>query len=197
MDANGIEKLKKDLDILAAMAAEMDDYLRSDVQFWPLQNGNMPRLTLGGYLMRQHRLAALAHLLPEADKSRLTTAMETFREALGEKIVRFETKAQEELDMRLRQWEGFLRNLGREDSIPAYYATSVETRAMIAALRSQLQIAPYRLSERAAERINLLDRQLRNRFQSGDFIWPEEWRPAYAQDRYWWLYGRPGQSSTH
>lgn len=192
MDNDGIEKLIKDLNILEAMAAEMDDYLRSDVQFWPLQNGDLPRLTLGGYLMRQHRLSALVNLLADADKARLTAAMETFREALVEKIVRFETKAQDELDLRLRKWERFLRELGGEASSPAYYATSVETRAMIAALITQLQIAPYQLPARTQERIAVMDRQLRGRFRSGEFVWPEAWKPAYTKDRYWWLYGLPG-----
>lgn len=192
MSTDGLEKLQKDLDILAAMAAEMDTYLRSDVLFWPMQNSDFPRLTLGGYLMRQHRLLALKELLDQDEQNRLIAAVETYRQALVEKIVRLETKAHEELEYRLRQWERFLQEIGQESSSPAYYATSVDIRAMIAALMNQLQIAPYRLPPRAEERLSLLDRNLRSRFRQGEFVWPEEWQGAYPPSRYWWLFGQPG-----
>ena len=56
-------KLTRDLSILVAMAAEMETYLNSDVLFWHMSTSHMPALTLGGYLMRQHRLLALRDLL--------------------------------------------------------------------------------------------------------------------------------------
>jgi hypothetical protein len=34
---DGSEKLERDLVVLEAMAGEMDEYLRSDVLFWPLR----------------------------------------------------------------------------------------------------------------------------------------------------------------
>ena len=57
------EKLAQDVPILSAMAAEMANYLDSDILFWPLSGSRMPRLTLGGYLMRQQRLLILKNSL--------------------------------------------------------------------------------------------------------------------------------------
>lgn len=191
---DGIAKLKEDLLVLEQMAAEMDDYLRSDVLFWPMAQGNMPRLTLGGFLMRQHRLLALNNLLEPAERTRLQQALETYRGALVEKVVRFESRAHEELETRLRQWQQTLNSYLKEEAngSKAYYATSVETRAQIEALISQLQMAPYKLNPRLLEQRDLLDNYLRSRFRSGDFVWPEAWKPAYPRETYWWLYGMPG-----
>jgi hypothetical protein len=187
--SEGIEKLQRDLVVLEAMVAEMPAYLRSDVLFWPMGSGSMPRLTLGGYLMRQHRLQTLADLLSEAEQERLNTAVRTFDDATQETIVRLEEKAHTELEARIRQWGESLREM--KNMSVAYYRTAVETRAMIAALVNKLQSKPYELQSRFVSQVNLLDGNLRNNWQSGDFIWPPEWEPAYPRLNYWWLYGQP------
>ena len=194
--SEAIEKLKQDLRILEAMAAEMDDYLRSQAMFWPLQDSSLPRLTLGGYLMRQHRLSALPELLTESERERLDQAIETFNKALVEKVVRFETHAHEEIHARLRQWSEYLRELGHE-SIAAgdFYPTSVETRAMIQALLEKLEMPPYQIDERIYDELGAFDRALSNRWKPNGFVWPVEWESAYPRSKFWWLYGKP-RSST-
>lgn len=187
----GIEKLERDLDILSAMAEEMDDYLKSDILFWKMSAGNMPMLTLGGYLMRQYRLLALANQLSPAQRQQLDETIRRFNEALVEKIVRFETKAAKELDSRIRQMEEYLRDLQNKRGSGMNYETAVEPRAMIAALMDKLHMSPYHLDERTGQRVDLLDKNLRRRWAPGEFIWPEAWQPAYPQADYWWLYGRP------
>ncbi|MBK8986994.1 MAG: hypothetical protein IPM39_13105 [Chloroflexi bacterium] len=185
------DKLEKDLDILEAMADGMADYLKSDILFGKLAFGDMPMLTLGGYLMRQHRLFNLSHLLTSPDAARLETAVFQFNQALVEKIVRLEAKANKELDARLRQVDEYLRDLQNKKAAGMNYATAVEPRAMIAALIHKLEMPPYHLDERIPQRVDLLDRNLRRRWSPGDFVWAEEWQPAYPLDEYWWLYGRP------
>lgn len=192
--SEGIQKLRQDLEILEAMAAEMDSYLKSEVLFWPMENGNMPRLTLGGYLMRQHRLLALRDLLTEEEAGRLDQAVEQFNAALVEKIVRLEQHANQELEARLRQWGEYLKDLSRESSSSAYYATAVEPRVMITALLNKLKLPPYRLEPRVTQQVTMYDNNLRRRWKSGEFIWPQEWQPAYPDSTYWWLYGHPSGS---
>lgn len=187
------EKLQHDLLILAEMAAEMSSYIRSDVLFWPMSHTDMPRLTLGGYLMRQHRLAGLHTLLNAADQERLRQAMAQFEAATGEWVVRVEQRGHKELEARLRQWGEYLRDTRSDASAktPSYYATAVETRAMIAAIMAHLQTPPHRLDDHIPQTVAMLDKQLRSRFQSGSFVWPESWQAAYPQSEYWWLYGAP------
>ncbi len=186
----GTEKLQKDLVALEAMAAEMEEYLQSDVLFWPMSQGDLPRLTLGGYLMRQHRLLGLRDLLSMQQQDRLHKAINEYHEALEEKVVRFENKAHEELSARLRQWQAYLGEAKQETAV-AYYESAVEPRAMSEALIAQLRVEPYELQSELAQRLAMLDRELRARWEPGDFIWPEEWKPAYPREKYWWLYGHP------
>lgn len=192
---DGSEKLERDLVVMEAMAAEMDEYLRSDVLFWPLRGRDLPRLTLGGYLMRQHRLLELRDLLSMAEQERLHATISRYLDALEEKVVRFEEKAHKELEARLRQWREYLRDVKNGTGV-AYYPTAVETRAMIRALVSQLRVNPYRLDEEIPPQVALLDRELSRYWEPGDFVWPFDWRPAYPQAEYWWLYGRPRERSN-
>ena len=61
---DGNERLAQDVTTLGAMAGQMADYLDSEILFWPLGRGDMPMLTLGGYLLREHRLPTLPQPLP-------------------------------------------------------------------------------------------------------------------------------------
>jgi hypothetical protein len=190
--ARAADKLHEDLEILEAMTSEMDEYLMSDVLFWPMAKGSMPRLTLGGYLMREHRLQELNDQLSPQEKERLAEVRDRFDQTLQEKVVRFEQRAHQELHARLRQWGEYLRDLKGDAAANAgYYPSAVETRAMLAALVERLQTPPYRLEERAQEHLSTLDQNLRRRWRPGDFVWPTSWQSAYPQARYWWLYGHP------
>ncbi len=186
------EKLLNDLHILEAMAAEMDTYLSQETLFWRMMQPGTPMLTLGGYLMRQHRLLALLALLDDGEQVRLNTAVAQFNAALVEKVVRFEQKAHTEIAARLRQWREYLHEAEWErNPIHNAYPTAVEARVMLAALVDKLQESPYQLQGNVTPRIAQLDTLLRGRWDTGDFIWFPEWEPAYPPDRYWWLYGRP------
>ena len=184
-------KLTKDLQILVAMAAEMDVYLKSDVLFWHLRQSSMPALTLGGYLMRQHRLLLLRDLLAQTQQADLSSAVALYNSSLAEKVVRFEQKAHRELDARLRQWGELLNDFDRDVAATSNYSTAVEVRTMITSIADQLQLAPYNLSQRVPEKVALLDGHLRRIWESGDFVWPNAWQPAYPEVEYWWLYGKP------
>jgi hypothetical protein len=50
---------------------------------------------------------------------------------------------------------------------------------------------PYQLDADIPRRLNALDQELKNHLRPGDFVWPEEWQPAYSREEYWWLYGQP------
>lgn len=188
--SSGIDKLRKDLQILDNFSAQMHLYLPSDILFYPVGSG--PRLTLGSYLMRQHRLLLLRDYLDSAEQNTLDHAVGRAQTIFSANLVRFEHHAHEEMDARYRQWREYLRDVNRSgDEYAAYYATSVEPRAMLEALLTQFRLPPYQLNSTVPERLATLDKSLRARWRSGHFVWPEEWQPAYPQDQYWWLYGTP------
>jgi hypothetical protein len=189
---DGNERLAQDVTILGAMAGQMAEYLDSEILFWPLGRGDMPMLTLGGYLLREHRLLALPQLLTPEQRTQVDAAIFQFNQALANRVVRFEAKAQHELEARLRQWTETLKEMEHGTlQRSSNYATVVETRAMIHALLDRLGMPPYRPDARLGQQVALLDTRLQGRWQPGDFAWPTEWQPAYPRGEYWWLYGAP------
>lgn len=191
MSTSSMDRLEHDLTILEAFAAEMEAYLRADTLFRPL-GPHLPQLTLGGYLMRQHRLNSLRQLLDRPAQQRLDAALARYQAALVERVVRFEERAHREVEARLRQWQEYLRDLQFEPAAATpYYATAVEARLMLDLLLAELQLPPYRLSADAPQRLQPLDRNLRARLRGEELVWPADWEPAYPRSRFWYLYGRP------
>ncbi len=190
IDSN--EKLAQDLAILQEMANQMEAYLKSDTLFWSMQYSDMPQLTLGGYWLRQHRLTALHTLLSGEQQAQLSAATKTFETAVSDWVVRTEQRAHTELEVRIRLWGEYLRDVFGSKSVGvAGYSARVEVRAIMAALISQLQQPPYTVQSSLLELILQEDKGLRARWQSGPFVWPEAWQPAYPQPEFWWLYGHP------
>lgn len=186
------EKLAQDVPILSAMAAEMANYLDSDILFWPLSGSRMPRLTLGGYLMRQQRLLILKNSLTVDKQNEVDTAVFQFNQALINRLVRFEQKAQHEIEARLRQWGAYLNDLVRGTVVTrGYYATAVEPRVMITVLIDELSLAPYKLEPGIERQVTMADTRFRHQWVPGEFVWPDGWQPAYPETDYWFLYGLP------
>jgi hypothetical protein len=130
--------------------------------------------------------------LLDEDLVRLRAAIKLFDDALVEKIVRFETRAHQELHSRIGEWVSCLRDLGSLASSEVnYYAGIVDTRVVITSLIDQLQKRPYELEKGMLAEIQDLDRNLRGRLLEHGFIWDKVWKPAYSQEKYWWLYGCP------
>lgn len=189
---DGNERLARDVSVLVAMADQMAEYLDSDISQWPPPRAGMPNLTLGGYLLREHRLTNLIDLLSAEQQTQVAAAVAQFNQALADRVVRFETKANQELEARLRQWEEHLKEMSRSSFDRANnYDTTVETRAIIQALIDRLTMPPYRLEERPVQHLAALDSRLHNVWKSGEFVWPVEWATAYPRGQYWWLYGAP------
>lgn len=186
------EKLAQDLHVLAEMVAQLDPYLAQEKLFWQMRQPGLPALTIGGCLMRQHRLLALPHLLTGEERLRLHTAVTQFNAVLVEKVVRFEQKTQTEIEARTRQWREYL-NEAEWKRNPTYnaYPTAVEARLMLTLLTNKLQEKPYHLPEEALPHMQQLDALLQSQWRAGEFVWFDSWEPAYPRDRFWWLYGRP------
>ncbi len=188
---NSIEKLQQDLKVLERFAEDIDAYLRSETLFYRT-GPNFPELTVGGLLMRQHRLLLLRKQLSQEERNRLDATIAQFQAALEGNIVRFEGKAHKELQYRLRQWRERVRDLIDRPEERDYYRNGVEPRLMIAAIIQQLGLPPYQLDSDVPERIKAVDLGLRARWMDGDFVLQEELTKAYPKSEFWYLYGELG-----
>jgi hypothetical protein len=187
---NNQQKLSRDLQILTRFAEELEPFLGSNTLFWRM-GPHWPELSIGGCLMRRHRLRALHTLLEPAEQAALEATVAQIQAALNQRIVAFEQKAQRELDARLRQWVEYLGEIETGKEPLHYYATAVEARVMLHILMAHLEEPPYQLTSTVPERLMEVDKGLRARWVLGDFVWPEGWQPAYPAREFWYLYGRP------
>lgn len=193
-DVKENDVLKHDLAILEAMTAGMAAYLQSDATWWDMGRGDMPLLTIGGYLMRRRRLAVLSYLLDDSERKSMAAANALYDTTVSGQIVRFEERALAELGARMREWTVYLRDLTvsrRLAADTARYEYLADTRVVIDELTGKLSESPFRLPDHIPADIAALDRRLSGRWTPGAFIWAPVWTPAYPPERYWWLYGYP------
>ncbi len=186
--------LSRDLYIMEEMVKELNPYLMSESMWWAMTQSDLPRLTLGGCLMRKHRLSILQNKLSKEEQVRLQETVRQLAQVLAANITRFEYRAHQELRTRLSEWAGHLRALKSDVMAEIeHYANIVDTRVVITATIDKLQEPPYQLDPKISAELDQLDQNLRNRWQAGDFVWSPVWMPAYPQDKYWFLYGQRKQ----
>lgn len=184
--------LQRDLTVLEAMVAEIPDYLDSNATHWTLSVPDMPKLTLGGCLLRLHRLNALRFMLDNNAQLRLDAAQTDFGNVQNGRVVVFEEQAYKELHARLSEWSSYLRHMrGHDASSTEYYARTVDTRVVIQVLVERLNQLPYQLQPQTQHELRQFDRLLKSLWEASDFIWDPVWQPAYPPDTFWFLYGSP------
>lgn len=186
------QELIRDITILEQMSIELGAYLMSDSQHWTMARGDMPRLTVGGALMRLHRLGILRQRLQPNEQTRYDLANGRIDDLQAENLVRFERRAHQELHARMSEWIGHLRHWANLGGVSVGdYAKDVDIRVVITATLDRLQQAPFRLDAQIPQELDTVDKHLRGNWIDGDFVWAEVWRQAYPHHLYWWLHGQP------
>lgn len=189
---NDHEILTHDLAVMEAMVAYTEPYLTSDVTQWDMGRAGMPSMTIGGVLMRRHRLLLLRDHLNEDARARLAEANASFDRLVADRIVRLEQRADVELQARMREWTHYLHDLTSAVAARSeHYRHVADTRVVIGHLVDLLSQSPYRLGAHVPDDVAACDRRLKADWSPGDFIWPNVWEPAYPRETYWWLYGGP------
>lgn len=187
----------RDLEILQQMSLELSAYLKSEAVKWTMARGDMPPLTLGGCLMRCHRLAELIPALDEVQRKNLSFAAGRIDKMLADNLVLFEKRAHQELHARMSEWMGHLRGWSQTGGPDTNsYRRHVDTRLVIAALVDELSRPPNQLDPQTGTQLQLVDNHLRAVWQEGDFVMDDLWQPVYPRRRYWWLYGCPAYRSA-
>ena len=191
MEANIDLHVDRDLAYIQAMDEVIKDYLLDEELYVQLfsRKHQLPLGTLGGTLLRLHRLRALPDQLDGEQQTALEAAAGHIEEEMAYWAVQTIDKMQREIKTRLRNWREFLLELGRDPRrYASEYPTQAEGRTILDLLAAYIgNDAPpeMELDLRAA------DTTLRDSTQPGDFIWAGEMQSAFPQDRFWWLYVSP------
>lgn len=151
-------------------------------------SGSMPRLTVGGLLLRLRQLHALEDQLTPEQKTRLAAADAKTESARREWMVHYDGKLAQEAISRLKMIQRFFDDCADD---PRTCAANYPLEAM---RRTIVQVIADTLAEPNPEIDKLMSRvdmQLRRFTQPSDFIWASALQPAYPPDAYWWLYAKP------
>lgn len=183
--------LAQDLRILQAMSSELKDYLLKDILYWRLEGpASFPLMTLGGYLLRLHRVEALAGRLDLAGQAALRDARREYDTQTRAWSLRAAAKYQQELDARLKLLAEYLGELETGVAAAGHWPHEAEIRTMIALLldaaRAACDVAPY------AARVRALDVSLERRLEPSGFVGDPALEAAYPRETFWWMWSRPG-----
>jgi hypothetical protein len=178
-----------ELIISQRMAAELEDYLKSDVMYWHLSEPNplgshMPQLTIGALLEALTRAeASRMDLLPGQQKE-LQAVYQQFDRIRAAHSALFVNKAIRELHSRLTAYRANLADAQRKTK--GFYTQDAHVRAKIDLLEQTL--GPDLTPELQQQR-DQIDQELNEVFVPGEFIWDARLQMAFPKDRCWWLYG--------
>jgi hypothetical protein len=178
----------RELNLLKEMAADLSDYLLSDVLYWQMAgSGDLPKLSLGMLLLTRARLSAVADQLDSKQTNRLD---ETLRQ-IGATHERWrstaEKKADQELHSRATLWQRYWDECRHEPSSCASSYPHEVTNRVIAQLL--LREFPSLAKSANAMLLQPTDRAVRGRLQGEQPVWPPELQPAFPKTEFPYLYG--------
>jgi hypothetical protein len=181
--------LARDVRILSAMASNLTPYLYENEMYGYL-SGDLPKLTLGGVLLRLYRLNRLGHLLDADQRSRVQQAQHQFETERIQWAAHYEMKLPRELGKRIHALDVFLQECHEDlQACAAGYPTQAEKRTMIEHLAAESGLRNC-LDEELRTHLTQVDNKLRRSLEDGMFVFIDErLKEVYPPDQFWWLYG--------
>lgn len=179
--------LNHDVDTVPAMASRLVPFVYEN-EIFGYTPDDLPKLTIGGLLMRLHRLALLDNLLSDEQRERLATTQQQVDSVKQEWLVAYTNKTTDELTMRINEWNQFLNDCRQnQDECSEMYPSMVEKRVMAQVLANEARELNA-LTPEIEKRLNEIDSQLQGYFKAGSFVWDQRLQRAYPQDQYGFLY---------
>jgi hypothetical protein len=181
--------LDRDVRTVEAMAARLKPYVYEN-ELYGLMPGDLPKLTVGGLLMRIHRLSAIAGTLSPKQQEVLKTAQEQLKTVRREWTVAYEGKIGREFQARLTALNQFLNEFADNPrSASENYPSEAEKRAILEALTDEAASLNMLTSD-MKNALGATDNKIRRYTQPSSLIWDERLRSAYPEDKYWFLYAK-------
>jgi len=179
--------LDRDVRTVEAMATRLTPYVYENELYGPMP-GDLPKLTVGGLLMRAHRLSAISGALVSNQQEAVKTAQQQLDAVRREWTVAYEGKITREYQARLTAFNQFLNEYPDSPrSAAENYPSNAEKRVILEALTDEAESLNV-LTADMKNALGATDNKLRRYTQPGPFIWDDRLRPAYSQDKYWFLY---------
>ena len=182
--------LDNDLTFLQASAPVLEDYLLSDVLYFPVTgehgrqlSGDTTRLTLGNLLLSLKRLQAVN--LPAEQAVELESLAGQISHVQSQWRSRWSVKVQQEIPNRMMLWKNYLGELGEAPKSRAGdYPYNVRLRVILELLFAESND----LMVREKDLLRSLDLQLKGKTSPGEFIWDQTLAGGFPANQFWYLY---------
>lgn len=186
--------LDNDLKIFTAMVEHLTPYIYEDNLFGQISN-RLPKLTLGGLLMRRYRLQSLEDKLSSGQRQRFHSNNEAFARLRYEWLTHFHEKLLKEFESRVNAIQWYLDDCAKDrKSCDPNWPNEAEKRTIVhhvveAAKEDNI------MTEALNGKLTAIDARLRGLAVGKKFLWDDDLRSIYPVETFWWLYGRPGERS--
>ena len=185
-----MQTLDSDLAFLHASAPVLEDYLLSDVLYFPVTgehgrqlSGDTTRLTLGNLLLSLRRLQTIQ--LAADQTAELEALSGQFNRVRAQWRSRWSVKVQQEIPNRMMLWKNYLGELGEAPKDKAGdYPYNVRLRVILELLFAESND----LMVREKDLLRSLDLQLKGKASPGEFIWDQTLAGGFPADQFWYLY---------
>ncbi len=181
--------IARELKLLKEMAADLSDYLLSDVLYWQMAGpGDLPKLSLGLLLLTSARLSAIADQFDTKQRARLDELQSKIDATLEKWRSTAEKKAGQELRSRATLWQRYWDECRQDPhSCASSYAHEVANRVIAQLLLSEF---PKLSKSPNAMLLAPVDRAVRSRLEGEQPVWPPELQPAFPKKEFPYLYGQ-------
>lgn len=179
-----------DVRTLEAMAANLTPYVY-EKDLYGVISSDSTRLTVGGLLMRLHRLEALN--LSAEQRQRVQNARQQLEHARSEWQSHYKDKILQELQARLNNLAAFVAEYSEDkQSARSAYPAEATHRTIVEALRQEAERL-HIWSDELRAKLRDLDARLRGLLDKDNptFVPPTGLESAYPESEYWWLYAYP------
>lgn len=181
--------ITRDLYELTTMALSLEQYITSDDVFYAPKGkfSEVPTMTLGTFLMRLRRIAALQQQLDVGSRAQLGIAIQSHDNVLNEWSFHYQRKMEQELKTRLQSLRVFLDELSdvpesTHDMLPELLARTAIEELLIQA-GTNIEIDPNLRKD-----VEVIDTYWDSVTHDSYFHWDEKLRKVYPKPQYWWLY---------
>jgi len=182
--------IEQDLTYVQSTVHELEEYLLSDVLFWPVTAkggkqlaGGTTQLTIGNLLLSLKRLETADSAFTQARE--LGNQVEQVRKQWKSN---WDKKAGAEIRSRLTQWDHYLAEVaGAQGGAHGDYSYNIRQRVILELLLADVdKPLPKEQTYLAA-----LDQRLRSRTQPTAFIWDASLQAGFPEQLFWFLYRKP------
>ena len=185
-----MQMLENDLAFLHASAPVLEEYLLSDVLYYPVTGerghqltGDTTRLTLGNLLLSLRRLQAAS--FPADQAAELQSLSGQIDGVKAQWRSRWGVKVRQEIPNRVMLWKNYLDEWGEAPKAKAGdYPYNVRLRVILELLLAEAD----NLLVKEKDLLRSLDMRLKGKSSQGEFIWDEDLAGEFPADRFWFLY---------